>query len=143
MRSVAQAHLVPGKGIEGDRFYGRSGAAVQERVRYSVTLVEWEAVEAVKRARPESATDASGRRNIVVRDCALPSLAGQLFRIGDVLLRGIAPPDLGCDSPVDVHRTVCASVSGRWLGAEILTEGHVRVGDTLSIVSEQPGERDV
>ena len=46
MVSPQEVHLVPGKGIEGDRFYGVH--PVSEEIVYEVTLVEQEALEAIR-----------------------------------------------------------------------------------------------
>lgn len=128
MVSLSAAHLVPGKGIEGDRFYG-TGSASDEGT-YEVTLVEQEALDALWSRQP-STEPGSARRNIVVRGCSLAALAGQTFQIGEVTLRGLACHD-GCFSPDLTQADVCASLYGADLGARILTEGVIAVGDLLT-----------
>lgn len=89
MIALPVAHLVPGKGIEGDRYFTQpKHPQLGTKTPYEVTLVEQEALEALRALRPETVTEASGRRNIVVRDCPLPMLANCLFRIGEVLRNG-------------------------------------------------------
>jgi MOSC domain-containing protein YiiM len=137
MTSIAEAHLVPGKGIVGDRFFGirkSSGASVEGS--YEVTLIAEEDVAAFNVSYPAAQTEEYGRRNIVIRGCDLQKLANQTFRIGDVLLRGIALPAVDCHSPEDSQRTVCTELRTSILGAQILTEGAIYVGDTVQLIAE-------
>jgi hypothetical protein len=129
------AHLVPGKGIEGDRYYThpklpQPGA----KTPYEVTLVEQEALEVFNASQPETQTDLSGRRNIVIRSCSLQTFAGSLFRIGEVLLCGAALRDAPCDSPGHAQHSVCGGLHHQWLGASILTEGLISPGDCIEAI---------
>ncbi len=130
------AHLVPGKGIEGDRFYThprlpQPGA----KTPYEVTLVEQEALEALHALQPGTWTEPGGRRNIIIRSCPLHTLAGCLFRIGEVLLQGAALRDAPCDYPEHTQHSICEGLHHQWLGASILTEGPVYPGDPIENVS--------
>lgn len=129
MISLNAAHLVPGKGIEGDRF-SDAGSASDEGT-YEVTLVEQEALDSLWGCQPSVEPGGSARRNIVVRGCSLAALAEQTFRIGEVTLRGLARHN-GCFSPELVQADACASLYGADLGAQILTEGMIAVGDLLT-----------
>lgn len=137
MTSIAEAHLVPGKGIVGDRFFGihKSSAAPTDG-SYEVTLIAEEDVVAFNSTYPDAQTEEYGRRNIVVRGYDLQKLANQTFRIGDVLLRGIALPEVDCHSPQDSQRTICTDLRSSMLGAQVLTEGTIYVGDTVQIIIE-------
>lgn len=103
---------------------------------YEVTLIAEEDIAAFKATYPAAQTEEYGRRNIVVRGCDLQKLANQTFRIGDVLLRGIALPEVDCHSPQDSQRTVCTELRTSMLGAQVLTEGTIYVGDTVQIIIE-------
>jgi MOSC domain-containing protein YiiM len=130
------AHLVPGKGIEGDRFYGlNSSQSANDEVIYEVTLVEQEALEALWNGQPSATQEGSARRNIVVRGCSLRALAGHTFRIGEVILRGLVRHD-SCYSQDTEQADACASLYGADLGAQILTEGSIAVGDRVQVVLE-------
>ncbi len=131
MTLLSVAHLVPGKGIEGDRYFARRLPQSDAKTHYEVTLVELEALEALHTLRPETATEPSGRRNIVVRACPLQTLAGSLFYVGEVLLYGAALRDAPCDSPEHTQHSVCDRLHQQWLGASILTEGFVSPGDRI------------
>ncbi|MBO0790821.1 MAG: hypothetical protein J2P36_07720 [Ktedonobacteraceae bacterium] len=135
MITLPVAHLVPGKGIEGDRFdtspkVSQSGA----KTPYEVTLVEQDALEALHTLQPATATEPSGRRNMVIRSCSLQTLAGNLFRIGEVLLCGAALRDAPCDSSEHAQHCICGGLHYHWLGASILTEGFIAPGDRIEHV---------
>jgi MOSC domain-containing protein YiiM len=132
MEALSIAHLVPGRGIEGDRFYVlHEKQSSKDRETCDVTLVEEEAINALREVNSELDAGASARRNIVVRGCALHQLVGHTFRIGEVTLCGLAPHAAGCDSSERSQQTACAAVQPKELRAQILTEGIIRVGDRL------------
>jgi hypothetical protein len=130
------AHLVPGKGIEGDRYYTRPKLPQPgTKIPYEVTLVEQEALEALNAWRPKAVVESSGRRNIVIRACSLHTLANSVFRIGEVLCYGAALRDAPCDSPEHAQHSICGELHHQWLGASILTEGFISPGDRIEKVS--------
>lgn len=136
MISVNAAHLVPGRGIEGDRFYGLHGLqSASGEVTYEVTLVEQEALEALWNRQPSATLGGSARRNIVVRGYPLRALAGRTFRIGEVTLRGLARHDACFSSDIN-QADACASLYGADLGAQILTDGVIAVGDLVQDIPE-------
>lgn len=85
MCAVERARVLPGVGLEGDRFAGRVDSKRQ------VTLFQAEnlAVLASLLHRP-SIDPALLRRNLLVRGINLHALSGRRFRIGDVVLEGAA-----------------------------------------------------
>src|SRR5215831_3423274 len=87
MTALVVAHVVPGRGIEGDRFYLRRGIGNTEYDRFTcdVTLIEEETIETMKQQESPIDSGDSARRNIVVRNCSLAQLIGHTFRIGDVV----------------------------------------------------------
>lgn len=135
MITLPVAHLVPGKGIEGDRYYTRPALPQPgAKMPYEVTLVEQEALEALNDLQPGIVREPGGRRNIAIRSCSLQTLAGCLFRIGEVLLCGAALRDAPCDSPEHAQHSVCGGLHYHWLGASILTEGFITPGDRIEKV---------
>lgn len=135
MTAITTAHVVPGKGIEGDRFYALRGQdAALTASTCDVTLVEQEALEALKGEDPEVALD-TARRNIVIRGCSLHQLIGRTFRIGEVLLRGGAPHEF-CSSQDKQQATSCMALQYADLRAQVLTEGILTVGDRIQIMEE-------
>jgi MOSC domain-containing protein YiiM len=132
MISQQEVHLVPGKGIEGDRFYGVRPA--HEEIVYEVTLVEQEVLDAIWNRQQSPEPGGSARRNIVIQGCSLAALVGHHFRIGEVTLSGLARHD-ACYSQEITQADVCASLGGADLGAQILTEGTIAVGDLIQRIS--------
>jgi MOSC domain-containing protein YiiM len=134
MNAVTTAHLVPGKGIEGDRFYDHSGNEdARGDVIYDVTLVEQEAIQSLREVKSPDDPGASARRNVVVQGCSLQELAGRTFRIGGVTLRGLSRHD-SCFSEDMNQADACNMLRSSDLGAQILTEGMISIGDKIQEV---------
>jgi MOSC domain-containing protein YiiM len=148
MTALTVAHVVPGRGIEGDRFYLRRGIGNTEYDRFTcdVTLIEEETIQAMKRQEHAVDSGDSARRNIVVRNCSLDQLVDRTFRIGDVTLRGLAPrsrdipasageeqiePTLVENSAQASH---CLVLPRPDLRASVLTEGSISIGDRIELI---------
>jgi MOSC domain-containing protein YiiM len=137
MTAITTAHLVPGKGIEGDRFYVlRGNDSTSDATSCDVTLVEQEALEAQRRENPQGEALDTARRNIVTRGCSLHRLIGRTFRIGEVALRGLAPHEF-CSSLDMLQATSCMALSQADLRAQVLTEGTIAVGDQIETAEEE------
>ncbi|AHF77030.1 hypothetical protein Sant_1980 [Sodalis praecaptivus] len=87
MRSVASLTLLPGQGIDGDR-YCLSGGFYSHKPEEGrqVTLFEIETLEALKRDHQIDLGPEEHRRNITVRGVPLNHLVGRRFWVGDTLL---------------------------------------------------------
>ena len=84
--AITTAHLVPGRGIKGDRFYvSRGNGEATDATACDVTFVEQEALEALKSEEPQANTGDTARRNIVISGCSLQPLIGRTFRIGEII----------------------------------------------------------
>jgi len=131
MLALTTAHLVPGRGIAGDRFYTRCGSEAHAIAGQSdVTLVEQEALDTLVRTGATGDPGARARRNIVMRGYALHQLVGHRFCIGSVTLRGLAPHRT-CASPETAQQDACAALTVPTLWAQVLTEGDIALGDRL------------
>ena len=96
MKEVAEAMLVAGRGIEGDRYF--LGTGTYSRLRKpdfrEVTLFEMEVLDALLRndpplqSGPIKIAPADHRRNLTVLGVPLNHLVGKRFRVGDVILFG-------------------------------------------------------
>ena len=134
MKPVTTMHLVPGRGIEGDRFFDhRTYEVASGDVVYDVTLVEQEAIERLREEHAYTDPGPSARRNIVVDGCSLNELAGRTFCIGEVTLQGIARHDACFSENID-QSNACNMLSSSDLGARILTEGIISIGDMIQEV---------
>ncbi len=138
LKSVAEVHARPGKGLEGDRYFeevgthsGKPGARGAPPAR-EVTLIELEAIEALKRDYGIELDPGESRRNIVTRGVPLNHLVGREFRVGDVTLRGIRLCEPCAHLEELTRRGVLRGLVHRGgLRAQILTDGAIRVGDPV------------
>ncbi len=132
--SVPAAHAVPGKGLEGDRYFSKVGTySNNPGSGRDVTLIEVEAIEALKRDYGIELPPADSRRNIVTRGVPLNHLVGQEFKVGQVTLRAIRL----CEPCSHLEKLSLKGVQRGLihrggLRAHILTGGIIRVGDSVS-----------
>lgn len=140
MQALTAAHLVPGRGIEGDRYYNHTGThSVEGETSFEVTLIEQETIEAIQKEGKEKVEASAPRRNIVTEGFSLNHLVGQEFCIGAVRLRGLALRE-PCAHLMETndHRLVVALIHRGGLGAQILTEGVIRPGDRILPIEQSP-----
>ena len=94
MEELAQATLVAGRGIEGDRYYLGTGTYSALPAMREITLIEAEVLDALARNDPPLQDGpivlhpGEHRRNLTVRGVPLGHLVGQRFRVGAAVLRG-------------------------------------------------------
>ena len=94
MEALAEARLVAGRGIEGDRYFLGTGTYSKLPAVREVTLIESEVLEALARNDPPLQDQPivlaphEHRRNLTVRGVPLGHLVGRRFRVGPVVLRG-------------------------------------------------------
>jgi MOSC domain-containing protein YiiM len=132
MRAVDQANALPGVGLEGDRYALRTGTFYKPLPDRELTLIEAEAIEALRRDYHVELSAGEARRNVVTRGVALNHLVGRDFQIGDVKARGIRLCE-PCDHLQRlIGREVIKGLIHRGgLRAQILSSGAIRVGDRL------------
>ena len=133
IRTVSEIRAIPGVGLDGDRYALRRGTFYKPRPDYELTLIEAEAIEALRRDYRIELTAGDARRNIVTRNVPLNHLVGREFTIGDVRIRGIRL----CEPCDHLQRTTGKQlIKGLrhrgGLRAQILTQGTIRVGDTIN-----------
>ena len=89
MRALAEARLVPGVGIEGDRYATRTGTySDRHNVDREVTLIEFETLAALARDHGIELAPHEHRRNLTTRGVPLNHLVGRSFKVGDCVLHG-------------------------------------------------------
>ncbi|MBC7781924.1 MAG: MOSC domain-containing protein [Proteobacteria bacterium] len=89
MVELAEAALVAGVGIEGDRYAtGRGFYSHNPHENRQVTLIEVETLEAVARDAGIVMHAHESRRNLTTRGVPLNHLVGQEFRVGETVLFG-------------------------------------------------------
>jgi MOSC domain-containing protein YiiM len=132
-RPVNTVHAVPGLGLEGDRYFGQVGTGHKRPGSgRDITLIEYEALEAVQREEGIQLTPGDARRNIVTQGVALNHLVGLEFQVGDVCLRGVRLCE-PCQhlASLTEQRVLPALVHRGGLRAEILTDGFIHTGDPI------------
>lgn len=93
MEELAEAQLVAGRGIVGDRYYLGTGTYSPKPDVRDVTLIEVEVLEAITKGEPKipgfkaNLTPEDHRRNLTTRGVPLGHLVGKRFRIGETILR--------------------------------------------------------
>jgi MOSC domain-containing protein YiiM len=145
MQSLDGVHALPGRGLEGDRYFAGNGAfssgAVPGREVTEVTLIESEVIEHIREQWGIDVNAADGRRNLVTRGVSLNKLVGKEFDVGDVRLRGasLCEPCVSLvKSPANKH-LLRALVHKGGLRAQILSPGRIDVGDPVVQASTTPG----
>jgi MOSC domain-containing protein YiiM len=131
---IEQAHLVPGMGIEGDRYFIRHRTSnPASKPGQEITLIEIEAIEAICHEDGVIITPGQARRNIITRGISLNDLVDQTFRIGTIQLRGIrlCEPCNYLASRTD-PRILHSLVHRGGLRAEIITEGIIHINDIIT-----------
>jgi MOSC domain-containing protein YiiM len=131
--SVTEILAIPGVGLEGDRYALRQGTFFKPEPDFELTLIEAEAIEALKRDYNVELAPGEARRNLVTRGIALNHLVGRDFQIGEVKAHGIRLCE-PCDHLQRLTgRQLIKGLRHRGgLRAQILTQGAIRVGDSLS-----------
>ena len=127
MVAVESAQLDAGKGMVGDRFRGRVGAARQ------LTLIQQEHLAAIGACLNRDVIEpAVLRRNIVVSGINLLALKDKRFRLGDAVLEfsGLAHPCSKMETALGPGGYNAMRGHGG-ITARILEGGVVRVGDRV------------
>src|SRR5580765_8853495 len=88
-QAVNEVEAVPGAGLSGDRYALKQGTFYKPEPDFELTLIEAEAIEALRREYDIELAAGDARRNIVTRGVPLNHLVGREFVIGDVRIRGI------------------------------------------------------
>lgn len=134
MQSVERVRAIPGKGLEGDRYFHASGTYSDRPGPWrEITLIESEAIEAMARDNELPIRAGDARRNVVTRGAPLNHLVGREFLVGRVRLRGIRLCEPCTHLEGLTRRGVLSGLVHRGgLRAEILTAGEIRVGDRIA-----------
>ncbi len=133
MVTAKDVRAVAGKGLEEDRYFKQIGSySHNPGPDREVTLIEVEAIEAMKREYGVEIKPEDSRRNIATRGVPLNHLVGRDFRVGEVTLRGIRLCEPCGHMAEMTHKEVLRGLVHRGgLRAQILKSGMIRVGDTV------------
>lgn len=133
--SIPSARVFSGRGIEGDRYYKKSGTySHKPNPGREVTLIELEAIEALSRDYGIDLSPGDARRNIVTRGMALNHLVGKTFLLGEVVLLGVGLCEPCSHLAKLTQREVLPGLVHRGgLRAQVVKEGTIRVGDEVRL----------
>jgi MOSC domain-containing protein YiiM len=133
MQSVDHVKAVAGRGLEGDRYFNQLGTySNHPGTGRHVTLLEIEAVEALKRDYDIDVAPGLSRRNIVTRGIALNHLVEREFCVGQVILKGTRLCEPCSHLEKLTRQGVMRGLIHRGgLRAEIVTGGMIQIGDLI------------
>ncbi len=143
MRRVASARLLPGRGLEGDRYALGGGTWAQyPDLEKQLTLIDAADVAAVAAEVGVPLAPGDTRRNVVTTGIDLPSLVGRWFAVGDALLFGAkrCPPCTHLERLTGV-RLVKAMVHRGGINAGVFAGAEVADGAVVRVVSEEEAAR--
>ena len=137
--SVERIRVLPGRGLDGDRYAAGIGTFSDHKGRRDVSLIESEAIEAFERESGTSLSAAVSRRNILTRGVRLNDLVDRDFQVGQVRMHGLRL----CEPCTHLVRlthpaTLRGLVHRGGLYAAILSEGEVAVGDAIDGFGHSP-----
>jgi MOSC domain-containing protein YiiM len=138
VQSVAEVRAVANRGLEGDRYFSNSGTySNQPGTGRDVTLIEIEAIEALKRDYEIDLEPGHSRRNIVTEAVALNHLVEHEFQVGEVVLRGTRLCEPCAHLEKLTYKGAMRGLIHRGgLRAEIVKGGTIRVGDAIVLESD-------
>jgi len=91
LQYVDEANLIQGRGIEGDRYFNKTGTFSKDLEGggdFEVTLIESEEIDSFNKKTGLDYQSTLFRRNIVTQNIRLNELVGKQFSIGDTVLFG-------------------------------------------------------
>jgi MOSC domain-containing protein YiiM len=140
MQPVANVKAKAGRGLQGDRYYVRLGTfSNQPGAGREITLIESEAIEALKRDYQVELQAELTRRNLVTRGVALNHLVNREFKIGEVTLRGTRLCEPCSHMEKLTRKGVMRGLIHRGgLRADIVIEGVIHVGDIITVDGAEP-----
>ena len=142
MHVVTEVRAVPGRGLEGDRYFLGTGhySGRPSHGGREVTLIEMESIEALWRGVVNASGErlgiklspADSRRNIATAGVPLNHLVDREFWVGTVRMRGarLCEPCTYLEGRTQPG-VVAGLVHRGGLRASILTEGVIRAGDVV------------
>jgi MOSC domain-containing protein YiiM len=132
MQPVAEVEAVEGRGLEGDRYFMRTGYWTDED-ECQVTLIEAEGLDEIRGTVQVSA--GQHRRNLVTRGIKLHELIGKTFSIGDAVLEydRPRPPCRYIQSVSEAGMTKALGHDRGGICARVVTSGIIHVNDRIEV----------
>lgn len=133
---IDSARAVPGRGLEGDRYFSHTGTySDTPGTGRDLTLIESEQIAGIEGEYGIKIGPGESRRNITTLGISLNELVDREFRIGEVTVRGmrLCEPCAYVAGLIGHPDALKALVHRGGLRCDIVTEGTVRVGDTVRV----------
>lgn len=126
---VERVRAHAGKGLEGNRYFFEDGAPAGN----ALTLIDAGQIEAFTAETGIPLNAQESRRNIETRGIDLNALVGKRFRVGEVECLGVELCE-PCTTLQAMTRpgVLQGMVHRAGLNADILTDGDIAVGDTVT-----------
>ena len=136
LESVNQVRAVAGQGLEGDRYFFKTGTySKKHEPSREATFIEAEALEALGRDYSLELSGVESRRNITTRGVALNHLVGRTFRAGGAVFKGLRLCEPCGHLETLTGRPVRPGLVHRGgLRTQILETGTVRIGDFIEVI---------
>jgi MOSC domain-containing protein YiiM len=133
LASVDQVKAVAGQGLEGDRYFYKTGTySKKHEPSREATFIEAEALEALGHDYNLELSGVESRRNITTQGVALNHLVGRTFRVGGAVFKGVRLCEPCGHLEQLTGRLVRPGLVHRGgLRTEIIETGMVSVGDEV------------
>lgn len=133
LHPLPEVLAVEGRGLEGDRYFERAGTfSKTPKPNQQVTLIESEALEAVRRDYGIELSAAESRRNLLTEGVPLNHLVGRQFVAGEARLLGVKLCEPCETLERGTKKGVLRALAHRGgLRCQILSTGRIRVGDPV------------
>ncbi len=133
LHAVPEVEAIAGQGLAGDRYAAGAGTFSKSGdPKNEVTLVESEALEALRRDYDVDLSPEASRRNLLTEGVALNHLVGHRFSIGRVELEGVKLCEpCGHLQSLSAEGVEKALRHRGGLRARVRTGGLIRVGDEV------------
>ena len=130
---VESVEVLPGQGPRGDRYFIEKP---REREGKDLTLIQAEALEALREEAGIELPAAESRRNVLTRGIGLNDLVGKRFRVGEVECRGrlLCEPCTHLES-LTQPGVLRGLVHRAGLRADVIRGGTIRVGDEVAEIT--------
>ena len=128
-----RVELVAGQGIVGDRYFKHAATTPNSHEpNKEITLIELEAIEALRRDHSIELSPIDARRNIVTQGAPLNHLVNVDFYVGEAQLRGLELCEPCSTLEGMTQKGIIGGLVHRGgLRAQILTGGVVQIGDVV------------
>lgn len=131
MLSVSQVMADRRSGLIGDRYQGRNG-------KRQVTLIQWEHLAVLESIAGQAISAELLRRNLAIKGLNILALKNRTFRIGEACFQstGLCHPCSRMEEALGAGGYNAMRGHGG-ITAQIISSGLIRVGDRLTVITDE------